>query len=96
MNSATAVIVYILLGTLGVFIFSFISFCRIQKHRHYQCRGCGHRFKPGCAEAFFSRRDNVTDRLLFCPRCGGRGFFENIEDNEATQEEKEEKEDKGR
>ncbi len=92
MNSATAVIIYIFLGTLGVFIFSFISFCRIQKHRHYRCSHCGHCYKPGCAEAFFSRRENVTDRLLTCPRCGSRGFFENLEDNAPTQEEKEEKE----
>jgi|GEM_PF-2226125 len=80
MNSATAVIVYIFLGTLGVFIFSIVSFCRIQKKRHYVCQSCGYRYKPGCFEAFFSRRDNVTDRLLACPRCGHRNFMENVED----------------
>ena len=87
MNTATAVLIVIFLATLGIFIFSFISFCRIQKHRHYKCPRCGHRYKPGCAEAFFARRENVTDRLLVCPRCGNRSFFENVEDSKAGAEE---------
>lgn len=84
MNSATAVIIYIFLATLGVFIFSLVSFCRIQKKRHYKCRHCGYRYKPGCMGAFFSKRENVTDRLLTCPRCGNRDFMENIEDGEVS------------
>jgi predicted nucleic-acid-binding Zn-ribbon protein len=34
--------------------------------------------------AFFSKRENVTDRLLTCPRCGNRDFMENIEDSEIS------------
>ena len=88
MNSATAVIIYIFLGTFGIFIFSIISFCRIQKKRHFKCPHCGHRFKPGCAEAFFSRRENITDRLLTCPRCQTRAYMENIEDGKEEEEER--------
>ncbi len=91
MNSATAVIIYIFLATLGVFIFSLISFCRIQKKRHYKCRHCGFRYKPGCMSAFFSKRENVTDRLLTCPRCQNRDFMENIEDGADPGGEEEEK-----
>lgn len=87
MYPATLAIIIIFLATFGVFVFSFFSFCRIQKHRHYKCLRCGYRYKPGCAEAFFARRENVTDRLLACPRCGNRGFFENIEDSMTGAEE---------
>lgn len=80
MDPAIAVIVYIFIATFGIFVFSMISFSRIQKKRHYKCPHCGYRYKPGSMTAFFSKRENVTDRLLECPRCGQRNFMENIDD----------------
>lgn len=80
MESVYVVLFWMLVATAGVFVFSMISFTRIQKTRHYQCPHCGHRFKPGGLTAYFSKRENVTDRLLFCPRCGYRNFMENIDD----------------
>lgn len=82
MDPATAVIVYIFLATFGIFILSLILFCRLQKKRHYKCTNCGYCFKPGGITAFFSKRENVTDRLLFCPRCGYKCFMKNIEDGQ--------------
>jgi DNA-directed RNA polymerase subunit RPC12/RpoP len=80
MDPATAVIVYIFIATFGIFIYSMIAFCRLQKKRHYKCPHCGYSFKPGGLTAYFSKRENVTDRLLDCPRCGYRCFMKNIED----------------
>lgn len=80
MDPATAVIVYIFIATFGIFIFSLIMFCRLQKKRHYKCSNCGYNFKPGGITAFFSKRENVTDRLLNCPRCGVKCFMKNIDD----------------
>ena len=80
MDSVYVVLFWMLVATAGVFVFSLISFTRIQKKRHYQCSHCGHCFKPGGVTAFFSKRENVTDRLLYCPRCGYRSFMENIDD----------------
>ena len=80
MNPSTVVIIYIFLATFGIFIFSMIAFCRLQRKRHYKCSNCGYSFKPGGLTAFFAKRENVTDRLLFCPRCGYKCFMQNIED----------------
>ncbi|MEI6102158.1 MAG: hypothetical protein WCP73_09985 [Eubacteriales bacterium] len=93
MDSVYTVLFYMLLATVGVFIFSLISFTRIQKKRHYKCPECGHCFKPGGFVAFFSRRQNVTDRLLDCPRCGYRSYMENIDDSPEPQNEQQEKTD---
>lgn len=82
MDPATAVIIYIFLATFGIFIFSIIMFCRLQQKRHYKCSHCGYNYKPGGLTAFFAKRENVTDRLLYCPRCGYKCFMQNIEDGQ--------------
>lgn len=87
MEPVYVVLFWMLVATGGVFVFSMISYSRIQKKRHFKCPECGHCHKPGGLAAFFSPKQNVTDRLLFCPRCGRRGYMENIEDTPARQEE---------
>lgn len=91
MNGGT--ILYWLIGiTICVFIFCVISFCIVQRKRHFICLHCGHRFKPNAFGAFFARKQNVTDRLFTCPRCNYRDFCENVHDadTEADQARREE------
>ena len=76
-----ALIFYILIGiTAVIFLVCLILFCRLQKHRHFVCPHCVYRYKPGGCSAFFARKEDVTKRLLTCPRCNHRNYMENYED----------------
>ena len=91
MNTYLLVLLGSCAATFIVFIVSIVLFCRLQKKRHYKCPHCGHRSKPGGLTAYFSKKENVTDRLLTCPRCGYKNFMENIDDEQYKRELEEKK-----
>ena len=69
-----------IIATVAIFVVCLIMFCVLQRHRYYLCPHCGYKYKPGGLSAFFSRKEDVTKRLLLCPRCGYKDFMENYED----------------